>query len=207
MATITVRGHGTSSAQPDEVAVGLTVEAVRPRAAEAFAEASRLATDAASLCDELGVPPGRRTTSRISLAEHGEHTSAGWQHRGYRATSRIGVRLEDAELASRLVSEAAERLEARIDGPVWRVAHDNPAHSEARRLAAADARSKAEEYAAALGGRIGAIASVIEPGSAPPGPPQPHAYAVHQEISGMPLDAGEHEIVAEIDVTFRLEQG
>jgi uncharacterized protein YggE len=207
MATITVRGHGTSSAQPDEVAVGLTVEAVRPRAAEAFAEASRLATDAASLCDELGVPAGRRTTSRISLAEHGEHTAAGWQHRGYRAASRIAVRLEDAELASRLVSEAAERLEARIDGPIWRVAHDNPAHSEARRLAAADARSKAEESAAALGGRVGAIASVIEPGSAPPGPPQPRAYAVHQEISGMPLDAGEHELVAEIDVTFQLEQG
>jgi uncharacterized protein YggE len=41
MATITVRGHGTSSAQPDEVAVGLTVEALRPRAAEAFAESSR----------------------------------------------------------------------------------------------------------------------------------------------------------------------
>jgi hypothetical protein len=30
---------------------------------------------------------------------------------------------------------------------------------------------------------------------------------VHQEISGMPLDAGEHELVAEIDVTFQLEQG
>ena len=87
------------------------------------------------------------------------------------------------------------------------MAHDNPAHSEARRLAAADARSKAEEYAAALGGRVGAIASAIEPGSAPPGPPQPRAYAVHQEISGMPLDAGEHELVAEIDVTFQLEQG
>ena len=142
MATITVRGHGTSSAQPDEVAVGLTAEAVRPRAAEAFAEASRLATDAASLCDELGVPAGRRTTSRISLAEHGEHTAAGWQHRGYRATSRIAVRLEDAELASRLVSEAAERLEARIDGPIWRVAHDNPAHSEARRLAVSTSRSR-----------------------------------------------------------------
>jgi uncharacterized protein YggE len=208
MATITVRGHGTSWAQPDEVEVGLTVEAVRPRAAEAFAEATRLATDTAALCEELGVPAASRTTSRISLAEHGEHTSTGWQHRGYRAASRIAVRSGDAELASRLVSEAAERLEARIDGPTWRVAHDNPAHTEARRRAAADARSKAEEYAAALGGRVGALAAIAEPGTAPPGPPQPRAaYAVHQEISPMPLDGGEHEVVAEIDVTFRLEQG
>ena len=206
MATITVRGHGTSSTQPDEVAVGLTVDAVRPRAAEAFAEASRLAQAAADLCEELGVPAARRTTSRISLGEHGEHTSTGWQHRGYRAVSRIAVRLDDAELASRLVSEAAERVEARIDGPTWSVAHDNPAHAEARRLAAADARSKAEEYAAALGARIGAIASVVETSAAPPSP-QPRAYVVHQEISPMPLDGGEHEVVAEIDVTFQLEQG
>jgi uncharacterized protein YggE len=206
MATITVRGHGTSSAQPDEVAVGLTVEAVRPHAAEAFAEASRLAQDAAALCDELGVPDARRTTSRISLAEHGEHTATGWQHRGYRAASRIAVRLDDAELASRVVTEAAERLEARIDGPTWRVAHDNAAHPAARRLAAADARSKAEEYAAALGGRIGAIASVVEPGASPPAA-HPRAYVVHQEISPMPLEGGEHEVVAEIDVTFQLEQG
>jgi hypothetical protein len=193
MAAITVRGHGTSSAQPDEVAVGLT-------------EASRLATDAASLIDELGVQAARRTTSQIAVAEHGEHTSAGWQHRGYRARSRIGVRLEDAELASRVVSEAAERLEARIDGPTWRVAHDNLGHSEAHRRAAADARSKAEEYAAALGGRVGAIASVVEPGAAPSGPPHPRAYAVQQDVSGMPLEGGEHHVVAEIDVTFRLEQ-
>src|SRR5688572_29966541 len=203
MATITVRGHGSSSAQPDEVEVGLTVEAVRPHAAESFAEASRLAAETAALCEELGVPAARRTTSHVSLVEHGEHTSAGWQHRGYRAASRIVVRLDDAELASRLVSEAAERLEARIDGPLWHVAHDNPAHAEARRLAAAAARSKAEEYAAALGCRVGAIASVVEPGTAPPGPPQPRAYAVHQEISPMPLDGGAQEVVAEIDVTFR----
>jgi hypothetical protein len=30
---------------------------------------------------------------------------------------------------------------------------------------------------------------------------------VHQEISPMPLEGGEHEVVAEIDVTFQLEQG
>jgi len=32
-------------------------------------------------------------------------------------------------------------------------------------------------------------------------------YAVRQEISPMPLEAGEQEVVAEVDVTFQLEQG
>ncbi len=104
------------------------------------------------------------------------------------------------------MSEAAARLEVRIDGPTWRVARDNTAHGEARRRAAEDARSRAEEYAAALGGRVGAIASIAEPGSGPP-LPAARMYAVRQEISPMPLEAGEHEVMAEVDVTFQLEQG
>jgi len=206
MATVSVRGSGTAAAQPDEVTVGLGVETLRPSAAEAFAEAARLVTEVVSLCEELGVAAGSRTTSRVSLAEHGEHTDAGWQHRGYRATSRIAVRLGDAELAGRLVSDAAERLGTRIDGPSWRVSHDHPARADARRRAAEDARSRAEEYAAALGGRIGAIVSIAEPGTAPQGP-EPQVLALRAEVASMPLETGEQEVVAEVDVTFQLEQG
>jgi uncharacterized protein YggE len=206
MATVTVRGTGTATAQPDDVTVGLSVEALRPSASEAFGEATRLAAGVVSLCDELGVPAASRTTSQVSLAEHGEHTNAGWQHRGYRAATRIAARMTDAERASRLLTEAAARLEVRIDGPTWRVAHDNPAHAEARRRASEDARSRAEQYAAALGGRVGAVASAVEAGATAPGP-EPRMYAVRQEISPMPLEAGEHEVVAAVDVTFQLEQG
>lgn len=206
MATVTVRGTGTATAQPDDVTVGLSVESLRPPASEAFEEATRLASDVVSLCDELGIPAGSRTTSQVALDEHGEHTNTGWQHRGYRGATRVAVRVTDAALASRLVSEAAARLAVRIDGPTWRVAHDNPAHSEARRRAAEDARSRAEEYAAALGGRVGAVGSVMEAGAASPGP-EPRMYAARQELSAMPIEAGEHEVVAAVDVTFQLEQG
>jgi uncharacterized protein len=206
MATVSVRGTGTATAQPDDVTVGLSVETLRPTASEAFAEATQLASDVVSLCDELGLDAASRTTSQVSLAEHGEHTNTGWQHRGYRAATRVAARVRDAGLASRVVSEAAARLEVRIDGPTWRVAHDNPAHAEARRRAAEDARSRAEEYAAALGGRIGAVVSAVEAGAAATAP-EPRMYAVRQEISPMPIEAGEHEIVAQVDVTFQLEQG
>ena len=204
MATITVRGRGVARVAPDEVTVGLTVEALRNGAAEAFAEATRLAQQVVALCDELGIAEGRRTTSRVTLAEDGEHTNRGWQHRGYRASSRLVVRLDDGELASRIVTEAAERVDLRIDGPAWRVAHDNPSHADVRRLAAADARQKADEYAAALDGRIGAVVSIDEPETKPtsvPGGP-----VVLRAAAGMPVEGGEQELLAEIDVTFQLEQ-
>ena len=75
-----------------------------------------------------------------------------------------------------------------------------------RRLRASTTGSRAEEYAAALGGRVGAIASIAELGSGP-ALPAARMYAVRQEISPMPLEAGEHEVMAEVDVTFQLEQG
>jgi uncharacterized protein YggE len=206
MATVTVRGQGTATAEPDDVTVGLSVESLRPTAAEAFEDATRLASEVVSLCDDLSVPAGSRTTSQVALNEHGEHTNAGWQHRGYRAATRVAVRVTDAELASRLVSEAAARLGVRIDGPAWRVVHGNPAHAEARRRAAEDAQSRAEEYAAALGARVGAVVSVVEAGAASPGP-EPRMYAVRHEIPPMPIETGEHEVVAAVDVTFQLEQG
>jgi uncharacterized protein YggE len=202
MATVSVRGRGVVSVRPDELTVGLTVEALRPRASEAFAEASRLAEQLVALCAELGIDAGSRATSNVSLAEHGEHTEQGWQHRGYRGSSRLAVRLEDAELASRLVTEAAERLELGIDGPAWRIAYDNPGHAEARRLASHDARRRAEEYAAALGGRIGSIVSVAEPETRP----ERFELATLARSADMPLDAGHQELVAVVDVTFQLEQ-
>ena len=203
MATVSVRGRGVTSVRPDELTVGLTVQALRPRASEAFVEASRLAEQLVALCTELGVEAGSRATSNVSLAEHGEHTERGWQHRGYQASSRLAVRLEDAELASRLVTEAAERLEIKIDGPAWRVAHDNPGHAEARRLAAQDARGRAEEYAAALGGRIGAIVSVAEPETKPE---RVGLVSLAARSADMPVEAGQQELAAEVDVTFQLEQ-
>ena len=206
MATITVRGRGSTTVAPDEVTVGLTVESLRTSAAEAFAEATRLAQQVVALCEEMGIAEGSRTTSRVTLAEDGEHTNTGWQHRGYRGSSRLVVRLDEGELASRLVTEAAERVDLRIDGPGWRVVHDNPGHADARRLAALDARQRAEEYAAALGGRIGAIVSIDEPETKPV-PTSAAPMALRAEAAGMPVEGGERELVAEVDVTFQLEQG
>ena len=65
MATITVRGTGTAYGTPDEATVGLAVEAVRPTAAEALAEASRADEHRlVTLCHELGLGRGRRDDDR-----------------------------------------------------------------------------------------------------------------------------------------------
>ena len=56
---------------------------------------------------------------------------------------------------------------AAVTGPEWTLAPTNPAHAEARRAAAEDARLRATAYAEALGLELGPVAWVSEPGLRP----------------------------------------
>ena len=103
-------------------------------------------------------------TTGISVNEEREYDKGTYHHRGYRATSVVSVRLSDPEKLAQLVQHSTSRALARIEGPWWRIALDNPARVEACRQAAAEAKRKAEAYASSLGTTPGAVLSVTEPG-------------------------------------------
>jgi uncharacterized protein YggE len=206
MATITVSGVGIASGTPDEATLVLGVETVRPTAAEALEDVAARTSELVALCGELGVGPGAISTAGVSVGEHGEADSEGrWQRRGYRAANRISVRVGDAKLVGDLLTGAVDRVGASVEGPAWRLLPDNKAHAEAARLAALDARRRAEAYAAALGGRIGVIASVRDAGLRPP-EPRPAMRATAMEATVLPVEAGEQDVTVVVEVEFTLEQ-
>jgi uncharacterized protein YggE len=209
--TITVRGEGMARTAPDEATLELAVESLRPTPAEALADVAERGEALVTLCHEVGIGPERRVTSGATVAEHREHVDGSWQHRGYRATSTLVVRVEDAELVGRLLAGAVERAQARVAGPWWTIGRDNAARLEACREAARDARRKAEAYAEALGARLGAIVAVREPGrQAGPrerGVREVFAMRSADEPGAPAVEAGELEVTAAVIVRFALEQG
>jgi uncharacterized protein YggE len=60
-----------------------------------------------------------------------------------------------------------------LDGPHWRLSDPAGARREAQQRAVADARDRAEGYAAALGGRLGALRRLSEAGD---GGAEPRAF-------------------------------
>ena len=76
-----------------------------------------------------------------------------------------------------------------------------PLLDEARKRAMADARRKAELYAAAAGLKVGRVVSVQEAGAASPRP----EMAARAMMSAVPVAAGEQEIQASVSVTYALE--
>jgi uncharacterized protein YggE len=211
-AKVKVRGEGVVSATPDEVAVALEVSVLEKSPEAALAEAGTRSQALDALFEELGLPKGSRSTSGVSVAEERTWEKDREVFRGYRAVNRVVVRMPDPSPLGRLMTEAASRAQARIDGPWWKVAPDNPARAEACRQAAADARRKADAYASALGVRLGSVLLVSEPrvGVGPQGKVEFAQLAVPrgaQAAADVPVQSGDLDVSAAIEVTFLIEQG
>src|SRR5437762_730277 len=161
--TVTVRGHATVQVEPDEVQMWVEVSALEATPEKALAEASRWGQLLQDVFEQLQVPPANRITTGLSIREEHEYERQRNILKGYRASSRVLLRLSDPSVIGRLMTEATSRAQARIEGPWWRVAPDNPAWTEARRRAALEARAKAQAYAEALGHRLGPVIAVAEP--------------------------------------------
>jgi uncharacterized protein len=88
----------------------------------------------------------------------GESVRTGW-----RASRTSVVEVVDFALLGDLMAELAA-AGAAVDGPAWQLDPTNPVHAEVRRRAAADARARADSYAAPLGLGVTGVAWAAEPG-------------------------------------------
>jgi uncharacterized protein len=204
--TVTVRGDALVRSEPDEAVLWITLSALKNAPGTALADVSSRTTELLELLDRVGVAKADRSTAGVTVTEEFEHTAdEGHRSIGHRASARISVRLSDAEIVGRLITETTENLAARIDGPQWLISLDNPVRLEAARQAAADASRKAQAFAEGVGVKLGRLVRLSEPlvhGEMP----MRMARAVSLSAS-MPVEQGEHEVSASIEATFMLETG
>jgi uncharacterized protein YggE len=189
--------------EPDEALVWITLTARAATPGPALANVSARSQTLAVMLDELQIGKPDRTTTGVTVAEEFEHTHEGRRSLGQRAAARVALRLTDPELIGQLIARAAGELDARIDGPRWQIAPDNPVRLEAAREAARDAERKARAYAEGIGMRLGRAVRLAEPEDW-------HGVRAFAAGGGggehVPIDPGEHEVFASIEVTFALER-
>jgi uncharacterized protein len=210
-ATVTVRGEAVLRAEPDEALLWLTLTALDDDPGRALADVSRRTAALGAMLDELGVDKKDRSTTGVSVNEEFDHTRSGRRSLGHRAAASVSARFTEPESIGRLMTRATAELQARIDGPRWQIALRNPVRLEAAREAAADGRRKAQAFAEGVGAKLGHLVKLTEPGLESAGPMMRRAgfHAVAASAGGepMPIEAGEHEVSAAVDVTFTLESG
>ncbi len=95
---------------------------------------------------------------------------------GSRATEDLTLRLSDVGALEEVLAAVVASEPASLNGPNWQLKDPVAARRAAQANAVADARDRAEGYAAALGGRLGALLRLSE--AAGGGGMEPRAFAM-----------------------------
>ena len=206
--TVTVRGEAVLRAEPDEAILWITLTALENDPGQALADVSQRSEQLAAILDDLGAATTDRSTAGVTVYEEFDHTASGRRSLGHRAAASTSVRLTDPELIGQLITKATTNLQARIDGPHWQIAAQNPVRLDAAHEAAADGQRKAQAFAAGVGAKLGHLIRLNEPDVDLAGPRMHRAGIQRARAAAagpMPIEPGEHEVTAAIDVTFALE--
>ena len=204
--TITVPGEGRVSIRPDlaELRVGIslteeTVQGARTAGAVALQGVlSRLRT--------LGVKSGDIQTSIISMTPAYVYSNNRNPSRliGYALTNTVSVTIRDLERVGDVIDGALTSGATTLDNVAFRVANPVPAQRQARELAVADARARAETLAAAAGVQLGGVASISEGGAQTPFAPHLAMRTMAAADESTPVEAGMNEISVGVTVTFTI---
>jgi uncharacterized protein YggE len=117
----------------------------------------------------------------------------------------LSVRVRDlartGEILDRMVSLGSNS----VNGISFGVADPGPFEDRARQAAVADARARAELYAASAGLKLGEIVLISEPQPASRAPMNIRARTAMESASAVPVQAGELAFRAQINIVWEIE--
>lgn len=201
--TVTVIGSGRAAVTPDVVRLDLRIGHDAPDVAAALSGAATGLTAVGTVIREQGVADADIRTLDAGVSQRYDNTGTAV---GFTAQQRLAVTVRELDAVGRVLEAAAAAIgnallvdQVRLD-----VADRGTGLREARDAAFADARSKAEQYAALSGSRLGDVLGVAEGGIGPVGMPK-RAFAVSRDLAeGMPIEGGDLDLVASVTVTWAL---
>lgn len=212
---IVVRGTSEAQAMPDRATVRVSVETEAGGRDDAYADAARIADRVDAVVAARGDAVRRAVVAALVVTprtrwDNGQDVRIGWQ-----ASRTQVLEVVDLGVLGELMAELTA-AGAAVVGPSWVLDVDNPIRSEARQLAALDARRRADAYASALSLTITGIAWVAEPGlrlgagGAGGGgrwdvmsAPMTMASARMEEADVIDVSPAELTVAAEVEVGFR----
>jgi uncharacterized protein len=205
---VEVSGEGSISAAPDFAEVTLGVTSTGKKAGDAVAANAQAANALVALIKTEGVAPADIQTSTVSVSPMFSQPSPNQQTAptvtGYSVSNNVSVRVRDLPRLGALLDKAVTAGANSIYGIGF--GHNNLSAllDKARPLAVADARRKAEIYAAAGGGRIGRLMVLTEEGGRQPPMAFSRAYAAAPPPT--PIEAGEDKLTVTVNAWFELTQ-
>ena len=205
--TITVTGTGRATVRPDLADLRLGVSITAPTVAAARSGSAEALTTILARLKALGVGDADLRTSMVSVSPQYDYSREGAPPRltGYSFTNLVAVTVRHLDSVGDAIDAALMAGATNVDRMDFRVADQTVADREARERAIADARTKAETFAAAAGVTIAGVGAISEAGAATPLPmPFPERMAFAAKDASTPIEAGMNEVVATVTVVYLL---
>ena len=166
---LNVEETGTHLVRPDIMEISAGVVTTGRTAREALASNNVLTERLIAAVRARGIPSSDALTEELEVKPQFADRSNADEDAparivGFVARNQLSLRLRELSKAGEIVSALFEAGANIVTGPSFDVADPVPARREARRAAVAAARQEADEYAAALGMRIGRVLRVSERG-------------------------------------------
>ena len=204
---ITVTGKGRVAAAPDMATLRLGAAAEAKEAAEALRLTSEITQRILDRLGEAGIEARDIQTSGLSLSPLRQNYREGSEQQpgiaGYAAANGVTVRVRDLDRLGAVLDAVVSDGANTLNGLSFGLQEPRPLMDEARRLAVADARTKAELYAGAAGVTLGKLLSLDERGGGSPGP---YMAEMSMARSDVPVAAGEMDVTAEVQIVFEIAE-
>jgi uncharacterized protein YggE len=207
----TLSGEGIASAKPD---IAVLVSGVVTQAKTAREALDANTTAMTKLLDSFKsadieerdlATSGFSVQPRYVYTQRNDGTQEAPRITGYEVRNTVTVKVRDLAKLGSVLDTAVTQGSNQIDGLSFDISDKAALLDEARKKAYADARHKAETYAAAAGVKLGRLRDLSEQGGGFP-PPRPMMMRAEAAKSAdVPIAQGEQEIQVNVTVTWELE--
>jgi len=201
--TVSVVGDGRVAVQPDTVFTGFGVESASANLAEAQNDAFTRMQSVIDAIVAQGVAREDIKTRSINISTEYDQQDR-TRIRAYRVSSSVQVQIRNVSTTSQVIDAAVAAGANRVDGISFAVADQTPFKDQARALAMADARRKADQLASLAGMRVVAVKAISE-SDATSTPVRSERAVSAAPAAPAPVEPGEQEVRTQVSVVYIID--
>lgn len=202
--TVSVTGIGTAKARPDTAHITIGVVSEGETARAALDQNTAAMRKVVAELEAQGLADADIQTVNFSVHPKFEHPDDGKPPVivGYRVVNSVRITVRDRDKLGAILDTAVSLGSNQIGGIEFSIAEASALEDQARRDAMADARRKAQLYAATANAALGRALTISEETSTPPRPMLARAAEAKTAVA---IEAGEYTLQVRVQVSWELQ--
>ncbi len=206
--TISVNGTGEVKSKPDMAVINSGVVSEAPTARDALAKNNAAMAAVIDALKKAGIAELDIQTSNFSVSPQYPPSRPN-QHEaphiaGYQVSNQVTVRVKNLAKLGAILDTLVQVGANQINGISFDIDQPKPLQNEARKLAVADARAKADLYAAAAHVSLGRVLQISESGGFA-APRQAWGLADRMASAEVPIAAGQETLSANVSIVYEIQ--